>query len=174
VESSWTTKDEVLALIKDFSGVRLDIGCGENCQPGFIGLDKRPLPGVKVIHDLEVFPYPFPNDCCIAVVGSHIIEHINPANFGMIRLMDELWRVMKPGGKLAFSYPYAGSSYYWQDPTHINGCNQATWQYFDPEKPLYAVYKPKPWKIEMNAYREGGMGEVVLEKILAEAISAKK
>ncbi len=62
--------------------------------------------------------------------------------------MDELWRIMRPAGQLALSMPYAGSPGYWQDPTHCNGCNEATFQYFDPRYPLYGIYQPKPWSID--------------------------
>ena len=30
------------------SGIRLDIGCGANKQPNFVGIDLRPLPGVDI------------------------------------------------------------------------------------------------------------------------------
>jgi hypothetical protein len=145
--------------------IRLDIGCGGNKQPGFVGMDKRELEGVDMVHDLEVFPYPIPDEVCCIIKGSHIIEHIKP--WLTIDLMDELWRIMQVGGKLLLSTPYAGSSLYWQDPTHCNGCNQITFQYFDPEYPLYGIYNPKPWKIEQGfpVWQEPGNLEVIMEKI---------
>ena len=66
----------VAEIIAEKGGIRLDIGCGENKQEGFVGMDARALPGVDIIHDLEVFPWPLPDDCCLTIVGSHIIEHI--------------------------------------------------------------------------------------------------
>src|SRR5579863_3191375 len=33
--------------------VRVDIGCGTESRPGFIGIDRFPLPGVSVVCDLE-------------------------------------------------------------------------------------------------------------------------
>jgi len=157
-------KPKAAKMLERKKGINLNIGCGEAVIPNYLGMDKRPLKNVDIVHDLEVFPYPLPDACCHNIVGSHIIEHIKP--WLMIELMDELWRIMKPKGALAFSLPYAGSPGFWQDPTHCNGCNEATWQYFDPEYPLYQVYKPKPWKIEKGfpVWQATGNMEVMLIK----------
>jgi hypothetical protein len=146
-------------------GIRLDIGCGENKQSGFVGMDVRPLPGVGIVHDLEVFPWPLPDGCCLMIVGSHIIEHIKP--WLTISLFNELWRVMRPGGQLALATPYAGSPGFWQDPTHCNGFNEATFQYFDPDYPLYQIYKPKPWKLAPGfpVWQVTGNMEILMVKI---------
>ncbi len=161
------TKFRNYTLIKKNQSIRLDIGCGENKQKGFIGLDARQLKGVDIVHDLETFPYPLPNGCCTMIVGSHIIEHIKP--WHSISLMNELWRISKVGGQLALSTPYPGSRGFWQDPTHCNGWNEATFQYFDPRYPLYTIYKPKPWHIENGfpCWQANGNLEVLLEKINA-------
>ena len=154
----------IAEIVRQSSGIRLDIGCGGNKQPGFVGMDRRPLPGVDIVHDLEVFPWPVPDGCCLLVMGSHIVEHIKP--WLMIPWMDEIWRVMRDGGELLLSTPYAGSPGYWQDPTHCNGCNEATWQYFDPDYPLYQIYKPLPWQIRKGfpVWQNTGNMEVVMIK----------
>lgn len=156
---------QIEKLLKKKSGIRLDIGCGESKQKNFVGLDRRPLKGVDIVHDLESFPYPLPDECCLTIVGSHIIEHIKP--WLTIDLLNELWRIMKLGGQLALSTPYAGSTGFWQDPTHCNGCVAATFQYFDPHYPLWQIYKPKPWRIEKGfpAWQVNGNMEVLMEKI---------
>jgi len=155
--------------IDKYKGICLDIGAGEIKRKNFVRLDKRKLPGIDIVHDLESIPYPLPDECCLTIVGSHIIEHIKP--WLMIDVMNELWRIMKVGGDLALSTPYAGSYGYWQDPTHCNGCNEATWQYFDPNYPLYQIYKPKPWKIVKGfpVWQVNGNLEVVMEKMKDEA-----
>lgn len=151
-------------IIKKKSGILLDIGCGSNKQKGFVGMDKRNLKGVDIVYDLEVFPYPLDDESCLTIVGSHIVEHIKP--WLMIDFMDELWRLLKVEGKVAFSHPYAGSFGYYQDPTHCNAINEATWQYFDPDYPLYQIYESKPWRIEKGypVWQTGGNMEVILEK----------
>lgn len=156
---------EVAAILAEQGGIRLDIGCGENKQEGFTGMDARELPGVDIVHDLEVFPWPLPDECCLTIVGSHIIEHIKP--WFTIPLFNEIWRIMKPGGQLALSTPYAGSPGFWQDPTHCNGFNEATFQYFDPDYPLYQIYRPKPWKLAPGfpVWQMTGNMEVLMSKV---------
>ena len=143
--------------------VNLDIGCGENKQPNFLGMDKRPLPGVDIIHDLEVFPYPIEDEKINTIVGSHIVEHIKP--WLMIDFMNELWRILRVGGQVAFGLPYGYSYGFLQDPTHCNSCVEATWDYFCPQKPLYKIYRPKPFTIDHCTWQATGNMEVLLKKI---------
>lgn len=159
-------------LIKEKSGIFLDIGCGENKQEGFVGMDVRELPGVDIVQDVTQYPWSLPDSSVKLAVASHLVEHINPADFGFIKFMDEVWRVMQVGGEFVITTPYAGSHGYWQDPTHVNPCNETTWHYFDPlgSNPdgnmtlLWTIYKPKPWKIKINHFHGNGNMEVVLIK----------
>lgn len=82
-----------------------------------------------------------------------------------IRFMNECWRMLKKGCRLMLNLPYGRSNGMLQDPTHINFCNEATWQYFSPEHPLFYIYRPLPWKIIVNTWMHTGNMEVVLEKI---------
>ena len=169
-------------VIEKNSGICLDIGAGENRQAGFVTLDRRPLPNIDIVHDLESFPYPLPNECCLTIIGSHIIEHLSPKV--TIDFFNELWRIIKPNGQLALSTPYAGSPGFWQDPTHCNGFSEVTFLYFDPKSPLYGIYKPKPWKIDKGfpVWQNTGNLEVMMrkmsiedsEKVLEELNNAKK
>jgi len=189
-----------LLLEKNNQGIKVDLGCGAMKQPGFVGVDNRPLPGVDIVHDLELFPWPLPDACASLVMTSHLLEHLDPhapdariaplINLLMkkgvitreevektigevepgplfIRFMDEVWRILKPGGLFMSSFPYAGSSGFFQDPTHLNQINAATMTYFDPiagQGVLYNIYKPKPWAIKECTYAVNGNMEVLLEK----------
>lgn len=147
-------------------GILLDIGCGESKQPGFVGMDHQPLEGVDVVHSWNKFPWPFEDESVLTIVASHVVEHVNPADGHFLDWMNECWRVLKPEGQLALVTPYAGSPGYWQDPTHCNPCNEATWYYFDPGHPseFFRFYRPRPWAIEMNTWHQNGNLEVVLRK----------
>jgi len=154
---------KILQLIKKYSkGIKLDVGCGENKQGGFVGLDYRKLKGVDIVHNAEKFPYPLPSDSCSVILCSHLIEHIKP--WLMIDLFNEFWRIMQVGGQLWLSLPYGYSQGFLQDPTHCNACNENTWTYYDPEYPLYSIYRPLPWKIERNTFFAQGNMEVILSK----------
>lgn len=187
-------------LKKNQQGIKIDLGCGAAKQPGFVGLDNRPLPGVDIVQDLELFPWALPDECASLVMSSHLMEHIDPhspdariapliklllkkklvtpkeiaATVGEIepgplfmRFLDEIWRVLKPGGQYMASMPYATSAGFYQDPTHINHINEHTFAYFDPIAGggvLYNIYKPKPWAISSCSFSVNGNMEVLLTK----------
>lgn len=161
-------RDIAKILREHNQGIKLDIGCGDNKQPGFVGMDIRPGPQVDIVQDLEAFPWPLPDESVSLAVSSHVLEHINPARFTFVNFMNEVWRIMKPGGRFAIVVPYAGSPGYWQDPTHCNGINELTFHYFDPlsHTGLYGIYRPKPWKIVDGSltWHAAGNLEVILEK----------
>lgn len=158
--------NDIDKLLQEKGGIRLDIGCGANKQPGFVGIDMLDLPGVDIVHDLEEFPWPLPDNCVLTATASHVLEHINPVKGVFINFMNEVWRVMKPGGQFAFVVPYAGSHGYYQDPTHCNPINETTMGYFDPlhESQLYQFYQPKPWEIKFQAANRTGVLECLLIK----------
>jgi SAM-dependent methyltransferase len=154
-------------LLKQEAGIRLDIGCGGHKNQGFVGMDVRSLPGVDIVHDVEVYPWPLPDECVIQAIASHLVEHIPPQRFGFVNFMNEVWRVLKVGGELAIATPHGYSPGYLQDPTHCNPCNEATWAYFDPEEAdgiLYNIYKPQPWKIKYLSWDPTMNIEVILKK----------
>jgi SAM-dependent methyltransferase len=159
--------------LKAKTGYVLDIGCGPNKQPGAVGMDVRPGPGIDIVHDWNRFPWPLDDESALTVIASNVVEHVNPADGHFVAWMNEVWRILKPGRQMAIVTPYGGSPMYWSDPTHCNGCNQVTWWYFDPEikvayaggnGTLYQIYEPKPWKIESMFFKQAGMMEVVMSK----------
>ncbi|MQL52258.1 methyltransferase domain-containing protein [Desulfofundulus thermobenzoicus] len=72
----------------------LDLGCGPNKLPGAIGVDIRPGPVVDVVHDLNVYPWPFADNEFDLVYASHVLEHLDD----VVRAVEEIHRITKPGG----------------------------------------------------------------------------
>lgn len=153
------------AAVKIEQKIMLDVGCGFAKQAGYIGMDKRKLECVDIVHDAEDFPWPLADGSCAVVLMSHLIEHIKP--WLRIDLMNECWRILEIDGLLMIATPHAMSFGMSQDPSHIApGWNEATPCYFDPEHPskLYNIYKPKPWKIDRIAYSSRGNIELAMRK----------
>jgi hypothetical protein len=172
-------KQSVDAILKQRGGIRLDIACGQQHQDGFVGMDIRPGPGVDIIHDINIHPWPLPDESVTMAIASHIVEHIPPVIvdlargtwFPFLEFMDECWRVMIPDGQLAIATPHGYSPGYLQDPTHCNPCYESTFLYFDPLENssngmLYSVYRPKPWKLKTLNWSPEGNIEVVMIKRL--------
>lgn len=96
-------KVDIDLLLKEKSGIRLDIGCGENKQAGFVGLDYRALETVDIVWDINMHPWPLPDECVIMAMASHVLEHIPPTSsdprlIALIRFLVEQGIV--PGDKL--------------------------------------------------------------------------
>ncbi len=109
--------------------LRLDLACGQNKREGFMGVDIAPGEGVDVVHDLEVYPWPFQDNSVDEVNISHYIEHTKD----LIAFMNELYRIMKPGAQCQIIAPYYSSMRAWQDPTHTRAISEATFLYFNQE-----------------------------------------
>ena len=97
--------------------LKLDLGCGQNKQPGFSGVDIWDGPGVDFVVDLFKTPLPFKDESVEEIFGSHFFEH-TPQNI-RFAFMDELHRILIPGGKITFITPYWSSARAAQDPTHM-------------------------------------------------------
>jgi hypothetical protein len=153
-------------LVESPGGLKLDLGCAESKRDGWVGIDVRELPGVDIVWDLEDIPWPLPDECAQVAIMGCLLPHINPAKFGTIKFMNELWRVMKFDCQIAISMPYGDSEVAKADPTHCQYFVEQSFLYFDPlhESKLYKVYKPKPWKIEHCTFNSGGTMELVLVK----------
>lgn len=153
-------------IVKQNMGIRLDIACGGNKNPNFVGIDIRPLPGVDIVHNLEEYPWPLPDGCVLMATASHFVEHINPAQFGIIKFFDEVWRVMKEGGEFAIVTPHGLSQGFRQDPTHTKAWDEASFCYFDPLDPsnLWGIYQPKPWQIKYLSWSPSTNIECILVK----------
>lgn len=136
------TKRQVARLLRKHQIIRLDVGCGDQKQRGFVGLDKRRLRGVDIVHDLERTPWPLPATCCAVVILSHVWEHVTPAR--TLAVMAEIHRICRHDAVVMIAGPYGLGFRYQQDPTHCNPSNEATFCYWDPLHPsrLWEVYRP--------------------------------
>lgn len=112
-------------------GVRsvLDIGCGYGWTvarligrvPELVGVDldeealdsaRANYPQVRFVQQTGA-SLPFDAASFDAVIFSDVIEHVGEENKRPV--IDEAWRVLKPGGQLVFTAPYAGLLA-WADP----------------------------------------------------------
>lgn len=151
--------------------MRLDIACGNRKDEGWIGIDIQHLPGVDIVHDLNIHPWPIPTDSIDEAKAWHIVEHIPPVSltekgtrFPFIEFMDECWRVLKAGARIEIETPYGSSVGFCYDPTHCNPVTEVTLEYFDPDYSRYMYYQPKPWKIVSLQFAMDGLVNVVMEK----------
>lgn len=160
---------EINKLIEKNNSIKLDLGCGKHKTNGYVGMDMFPFEGVDIVHNVEDFPFPLPDECVSVAIASNLVEHINPHNCVFIRFMNEMWRIMKPGGEFLISAPYAFSPGDGQDPSHCNHITEVTWDYFDPlgvlsGGGLYHYYGTLPWEVKINTWDNNGYIETVMRK----------
>jgi SAM-dependent methyltransferase len=92
----------------------LDVGCGFRKLPGSMGIDANPDAKADIRHDLEVFPWPVPDNRFDLVLLSHVLEHLTHTE----KTLKEIHRVGKPGGRVVIQIPYFRSPDAYSDPTH--------------------------------------------------------
>lgn len=95
--------------------LKLDLGCGKNKKPGFLGVDALAFDGVDVQHDLRGV-WPWADESVEEVHCSHFLEHLTGAE--RIHFYNELYRVLQPQGRAAIIVPHWSSGRAYGDPTH--------------------------------------------------------
>jgi len=140
--------------------VKIDLGCGQRKREGYIGVDALALPGVDIVHDLDVFPYPFEEGSAGTVWMDNILEHVKDP----LKVMEEVHRISANGAGVVVSVPYFRSCYATIDPTHRNFFGVWWFCYFDPSHPFHERYgytraRFRVERLEFDReFKDGGMG----------------
>ena len=107
---------------------RLNLGAGNDIRSDYVNHDIAPLPGIDVVADINLYPWPWDNDSFDEIVANNLLEHLD--NF--LLAMEEIYRILKPGGLVKLSVPYWNSCSRYIDPTHKIGFHEDTFKFFDP------------------------------------------
>jgi len=100
---------------------RLNLGCGRQHLRDAINLDITASTTPDVVHDLNSFPWPFPDNHFREVLANDVLEHLE--NF--IEAMEEIHRICRDGAVIRITVPHFSCSNAYTDPTH-----QRTFGYF--------------------------------------------
>ncbi len=135
----------------------LDIGCGDKprnpyCKEQIFGVDVNfPNSNSENFRYANLFieKIPFTSNYFDSVSAYDFIEHIprvliygekNLVRFSFVELMNEVWRVLKPGGLFFSSTPFFPNPEIFVDPTHVNFITDKTHLYFCGSSPLGKNY----------------------------------
>jgi SAM-dependent methyltransferase len=127
----------------------LDVGCGINKYPGAIGVDNNPRTSADVIHDLGIVPYPFADNEFDEIISRHVVEHVPD----VMAFVTELYRIVKPGGRIKLVAPHYTNPDWANDPTHKNHLNCYSFNVFMADKRVYEFYSTvnlKPVKVYVS------------------------
>lgn len=136
----------------------LDLGCGDQPRNPY---GRRELYGIDIraiesggrfafrVANLAFEPIPFDADAFASVSAFDFIEHMprvlngtapNTTVFPFVRLMDEVWRVLAPGGLFYAVTPCYPGREAFVDPTHVNIITDETHDYFCGAAPRARMY----------------------------------
>lgn len=97
------TKLNMSAGFVSLPGIKIELGCGANPQPGFIACDARRMRGVAHVFDFGSQRFPFKDGAAAAVLMNHSIEHVSYRV--LPHVLNECRRVLTPGGRLIIRTP---------------------------------------------------------------------
>jgi SAM-dependent methyltransferase len=88
--------------------MQLNIGCGHNKMvgEGWVNVDAYANCKPDIVHDLNVAPWPFPDNSVDLIYARHVFEHLQ--NWWVA--LEECARILKPGGVLDMRVPHDSSS----------------------------------------------------------------
>ena len=97
--------------------IKLNLGCGSIHLPGFVNVDRHGQP--DVVHDLERFPWPWPDGAVGYVVAHHVLEHLGAAVAVYFEVIRELYRICAADARIDIRVPHPRHDSFLDDPTHV-------------------------------------------------------
>jgi hypothetical protein len=106
--------------------MKLDLGCGYACAPGYLGVDICPAAAVRM--DMLDYLRQAETDSVDAARAHHSLEHITRERF------KHLLRACKHGARIEVSVPYFTGGVNLGNPYHFTPFNEHTFRFFCRDK----------------------------------------
>ena len=131
----------------------INLGCGSTKIPGSVAVDAVYIEGyTDVVHNLEITPYPFESNSIDEIHFYHVLEHLHEP----IKKIEELHRILKPGGILYMRVPHFSSNGAFTDITHIRPFSYFSFDIFD-ESNYHHFYTKCQFKIQKKEIKYFGL-----------------
>ncbi len=132
----------------------LNLGAGTDIHPDAVNVDKRNLPGIQVVQDLDAHPWAIAGQYD-TILALDIFEHLEDVPAAM----DECWRLLAPDGTLVIRGPTSNSPNLWVDVTHQRAFTPHSFDHFDPETELGRKYHygSHPWLVLASNSEDGNI-----------------
>lgn len=147
--------------------LKLNLGCCDAHVDGYVNVD-RCEPADQIV-DLAG-PWPWLAHSVDEIRAHDIIEHLPHKT----HTMEEIWRVLKPGGRAEIVVPTTEGRGAWQDPTHVSYWNRNSFLYYtagDAHRERFGKHYGITARFNVIEERQETVpGEVVKLKIVLEAV----
>jgi hypothetical protein len=124
---AWTQRRGLLAL---------DLGAAHRKPPGYVGVDQRPEEGVDIVATLPE-KLDLPDGSVGLMRAVEFFEHV-PAK---VPLINELYRLLAPGGMLLVMSPSSDGRGAHQNPAHVAHYNENSFWYYTDDQ--YRTFVPE-------------------------------
>ncbi len=105
---------------------KLNLGCGTDIREGFHNVDVVLLPGVDEQLDLKSYKLPYEENFFEVIVCRDVLEHLEHYPL----MLQEIHRVLQPGGRVEIQVPHFTSWYAFGDPQHVKFFSVRTFDFF--------------------------------------------
>ena len=142
----------------------LDLGCGNDKLEGAVGVDIGIKSQADIIHDLNIFPYPFSDNEFDMINADNVIEHLDDVP----RVMEEIHRIGKANAVVWIRVPYFRSRWAFIDPTHKHFFTRESFNYFLRGSLFFSRYHYSDAVFEMRraVFNEGIYSGNVFKRLL--------
>jgi SAM-dependent methyltransferase len=152
-----TTEEFLDSNAKEYLGLpgtqSLDLGCGSIPRNPFnatssYGVDINPSEDGRVVYcDLGISQIPFKEDSFDFITAFDVVEHIQrvatidgETRYPFVELMNDIYRILKPGGLFLSRTPAYPEKEAFQDPTHVNIITEDTFPIYFCNGYLARIY----------------------------------
>ena len=81
---------------------KYNLGCGKKYIKGYINVDVTRSVKADLYFNLNKFPYPIKKKSADEVLMDNVLEHLDD----VVLVMEEIYRILKPGGIVKIYLPY--------------------------------------------------------------------
>jgi SAM-dependent methyltransferase len=107
----------------------LHLGAGRKYDPRAVNVDLVADTHPDVVHDLDRFPWPFPDGRFREVWAYDVLEHLDD----VVAVMEEVHRVCAPGALVRITVPHFSCANAFRDVTHRHFFSWFSFHYFTGE-----------------------------------------
>ncbi|MFA6542183.1 MAG: methyltransferase domain-containing protein [Bacteroidota bacterium] len=155
----------------DTPHILIDLGCGKRKRPGTIGIDRNSQSDADVLHDLNHYPYPFPDNYCDGIYSDNVLEHLDD----VIGVMVELHRITKTGGFIEITVPFYAHRNANTDPTHKHWFGVHSFDYFvEGTDHSNFHYSPVRFRLDAVVFDQGIRQTHWIDRMITKFANAKK